>query len=438
MCIAFVCLGLGGLLLLQRVIAGGVDTGATAHRVLPRQQPLLRQSPAGSARAATQDFARPSHSSLPLLVASPRATPAPPVAPSPPPAAAEGLKHILVFTMDTISSYGEAAGKGGPAGEILVTSCLVAALQHLGVKVTVASSDLEFAAAGRRIEDFDGVVLDPWTVFGPGYKPRPFLVGRESTTWILDFFGAPGLGHGGLGISPSHLLTAYDTPPWNTYLGFFLPPSQGVSLIHALSQGDLGMRQDGWRRVDGGWERPKKQASANRAGVLWGKKESYFASEFASGAVPLAANVGRGVVTTAVSVPRHLLQLASQGKLHRTGHLTPPAWFQLLQNSSYLLGLGDPLAGPSALEAIAAGAGYIDVLYRHGVGAQGVYTSQHPFVQAHVPASHVCVAQQADPSSVLPCVQRFSAASLPGFIPHAVSPSAYLLRVKAIFGDLLV
>ena len=350
-------------------------------------------------------------------------------------------RQALVFTMDTIAAYGAAAAKGGPAGEILVTSCLVAGLRHLGWEVTVAASDEEFFSAGEHIGDFEAVFVDPWTVFGPGYTARPFLVGKEARTFVLDFFGAPGLGHGGLGISPAHLLTAYDVPPWNTYLGFFLPPSIGAAdhsdsadaRRAALAQGAAGLTSHGWVQVPRGWRRERASATAPQHGVLWGKKTEYFASSFAQRAVPAAAAVGAGVRTTAAQGPPWMRTLDSSGRLQRTGHLQPAAWHALLADSAYLLALGDPLAGPSALEAVALGAGYVDVQYGTGRGPQGVYGSQHPFVAAHVPEEYLCTVPVGDPAAVQGCAEQFvGRGGLHGFLPTALTPMAYLDRLRGI------
>lgn len=75
----------------------------------------------------------------------------------------------LWFTMDSLTSYIQAAERGGPAGEIIVRHSLTWALSQLGVEFEMAGSDEEFAAlTSRDIDRFDLIFLDPWTTFGKG------------------------------------------------------------------------------------------------------------------------------------------------------------------------------------------------------------------------------------------------------------------------------
>ncbi len=75
---------------------------------------------------------------------------------------------VLLYTMDSIVSYGIATAKGGPAGEILIRKCLTAALSVLGYTVHVVGSDQDFFSAGARIHEYTYIIVDPWTVYGKG------------------------------------------------------------------------------------------------------------------------------------------------------------------------------------------------------------------------------------------------------------------------------
>jgi len=75
-------------------------------------------------------------------------------------------RRALLFTMDSMKAYEQAANKGGAAGEILVRRSLEDAFRHFHVQLDVARSDGEFES--KRMDDYDIIVLDPWTWAGPG------------------------------------------------------------------------------------------------------------------------------------------------------------------------------------------------------------------------------------------------------------------------------
>jgi hypothetical protein len=74
--------------------------------------------------------------------------------------------RALLFTMDSMDSYEQAASRGGAAGEILVRRSLEEAFRHFHVQLDVARSDGDFES--RRLSDYDIIVLDPWTWAAPG------------------------------------------------------------------------------------------------------------------------------------------------------------------------------------------------------------------------------------------------------------------------------
>ena len=116
-----------------------------------------------------------------------------------------------------------------------------------------------------------------------------------------------------------------------------------------------------------------------RQGIVWGKELRYFV-EHRSLIEALASECDVHVTVAARQMPGDL-QLPKNVINH--GHLSREAWRALLAESSFLLGLGDPVSGPSALEALAEGCVYIDPRYAtpraiNGL-AQVTVTSQHPY-----------------------------------------------------------
>lgn len=130
--------------------------------------------------------------------------------------------------MDSITDYVAGAARGGPAGEILIRVSLERALRALGVVVDVAESDAAFAAlsaAPGATDAFALIILDPWTFVGANWAPRPFLPGREASTFLLSFFGMAAAGHG-LELDVAHnILSPFPAPSApNAFLGYALAP----------------------------------------------------------------------------------------------------------------------------------------------------------------------------------------------------------------------
>ena len=92
---------------------------------------------------------------------------------------------------------------------------------------------------------------------------------------------------------------------------------------------------------------------------------------------------------------------------------------------------GDPLMGPSAVDAVAAGCVYINPVLEPPV--RGRFRSQHPFLEAVGPP-HVCTVALADVEGVLACVRTAVATDLPPFVPPELTEGQYLARLAGILG----
>ena len=114
------------------------------------------------------------------------------------------------------------------------------------------------------------------------------------------------------------------------------------------------------------------------------------------------------------------------------GHQTPASWAGLLAGSKFMLGLGDPLLGPSAVDAVVAGCMYINPIYDRPV--KEIYASQHPYMVDHVGEPYVCSARLRDLDAVRACVRKALGQSLPPMIPRDFTLDAYLDRLRKIFG----
>ena len=141
----------------------------------PRAGGTARPNPFSPAAAGTTVAEAPPQPSVPAVPATPSAK--------------TYTGRVLIFTMDSIKQYEENAKRGGPAGEIAIRKCLQDGLTSMGLAIDVAGSDAEFFRFAEQIERYSLIFLDPWTFVSPGYKPRSFLIGRESRVFLLSFFG---------------------------------------------------------------------------------------------------------------------------------------------------------------------------------------------------------------------------------------------------------
>lgn len=313
-------------------------------------------------------------------------------------AASRRPRLALLYTMDSIGSYEDNSRRGGAAGEILVRRCLEASLRNLGVQLRVVKSDEEFDNLGRSsVAKYDFILLDPWTWAAKGWVPKAPIRGLDAKIFILDFFGSPRLKGSGLNVPATRFLTAFGSP-WNTFLGFYLPPVSASTTPHL------------------------------KQGVIWGKDVKHFDGKEAM--LRHVADQGVALVSTA-STPTGG-GLFQHPKVQWLGHQSPQGWHHLLASSSFLLGMGDPLLGPSVIEAIAAGCLYINPIYS-GEPAKNGLLSQHPWAAEKVP-EYVCSYHPDRTDQLMACVRRALETSLPPHLPPEFQESAHRERVKAIFG----
>eukprot|EP01041_Mallomonas_annulata_P001150 gene1150-2223_t len=281
--------------------------------------------------------------------------------------------RAIVFTMDSISQYEENSKSGGAAGELLVRYSLQEALQTLNIIVEVKRSDAEFEASVPSKYDF--IILDPWTWAGPGWIPKKCIRGQDNKIFILDFFGSEKLRGSGLRISKDRILTAFGSP-WNTFLGYVSGPSPA----------------------------PKEK---RLQGVIWGKDPKHFE--------------GKESLLRAVAAKVTLLSTATHGvfdhpNIQWRGHQTPQGWSQILSESRFLLDLGHPLLGPSAIDAISTGCMYINPIYDKP--HRDIYLSQHPFAATAI----------SNVSAIMECVEKAMTIKLDPIVPKRFSEEAHLDR----------
>lgn len=305
-------------------------------------------------------------------------------------------RKFIIFTMDSISSYEKNSKSGGAAGELTVRHALEYALDTLGAQVRTVRSDQEFASCNMK--DYDTIILDPWTWAAKGWVPKRNLIGHEGKVYMLDFFGSKSLRGKGLNVPPSRFLTAFGATG-NTFLGYFMTNDTLAA----------------FRSLKG--SRTKKQQ-----GVIWGKDAKHF-----HGKERLLRDIANKVQLLSTATRR----VFQHDNVKWLGHQTPASWLKLLSESKFLIGLGNPILGPSAIDAISVGCVFINPLFDKPV-LDGRVRSQHPFA-AKLGFPYVCNYREHDSQELQNCVDKALQSDLEGYLPPEFQLENYLQRVKDIF-----
>jgi hypothetical protein len=127
-------------------------------------------------------------------------------------------------------------------------------------------------------------------------------------------------------VSRKNILTAFPVAGGQSFLGFFFS-SVTLKFVQALTAN-------------------ARRSSPTSRGVIWGKKQDY-----------LHTAAGESIIrhVTALSplistLPLQVSQVRRQENVTYVGILDKPAFRAILANSKFLLGLGDPLSGPSGTQ----------------------------------------------------------------------------------------
>ncbi|CAM9864132.1 unnamed protein product, partial [Hapterophycus canaliculatus] len=193
-----------------------------------------------------------------------------------------------------------------------------------------------------------------------GWRIKPQLEGRQHKVFILDFFGSEEP-HPNIGVPLAQHLTAFP-----------VPASQERTF--------LGYRADDFSQTQvsrGG------TVTRRRQGVIWGKTPASFDGKTARNLVSSLADI---VELHSTMVPNNASVEHDNIVYH--GHLSREKWHSLLRESKFILGLGNPLSGPSAMDAVMAGCIYLNPVFPFPM--KNIYNSQHPFLAQSVGEPYVC------------------------------------------------
>ena len=245
------------------------------------------------------------------------------------------------------------------------------------------------------------------------YRPRQFLSGREQSTFLLSFFGMQPYERHGLAIPQEHILTPYDTTPrsWsNTWLGFTMPSTLPVATsAHNFDDGMLH-------------------------GVLWGKSASYLRTPSALAVIDSLSRQPNVVLHTTATG----LKLRHGNVVHHS-HLAREDWLALLNAAHFLVGLGDPVLGPTAVEAVTLGCLFLNPTFSRPHLASKE-TSQHSFLEKRRDLMDiVCMYDAGNGNDAVRCLERIPRRADTGayqrFEPHPIpefQPDTYVRRLETI------
>lgn len=228
--------------------------------------------------------------------------------------------------------------------------------------------------------------------------------------YLLDFFGSPSI-RGQLSIPvQTRVLTAFGSQ-WNIFLGYYIYEKSTFS--------SSAVRGENRSEVGGN---DFTLTTKKRQGVIWGKDVKHYE--------------GRDKILNAVAEKVTLVSTSTNPVTnHRNivwrGHQTASSWSKLLMESKFLLGLGHPLLGPSAIDAISAGCVYINPRYKQPL--REVFTSQHPYAAEKIGHPYVCSYDEGNLSQLNRCIQHALSTDLPPLVPVDFRRDNYVQRVKTIF-----
>ncbi|KAJ3083779.1 hypothetical protein HK102_000912, partial [Quaeritorhiza haematococci] len=328
-------------------------------------------------------------------------------------------KTVVIYGICSHPDYVSNFKRGGPGGEIMVCRAMRRALHSKGWSVIEAANvevlDKTFRPYSSSYRGYEGkarddmlakarglapiLVVDEWNYdsvrqwFGGGddgkggWKPQLY---EQIETFVMAFFGIP-TKDSKQGIPPSKVLTAFPTP-WNTWLGFDINTTAISSCIERKQQ---------------------NMANAPLTAILWGKEPWYFVDRR-----PLLEHLlGMGVKLYMVVNPQKDWSQFGGFEMHippgvqNLGTLPMEEWRNLLCSAHFIIGLGDPLYGPSPLETISYGGFYFNPSF-DTIGTKIIHgndelsaSSQHPYL-ASLGSPVVCDYDPIVPESVGRCVER--------------------------------
>lgn len=229
--------------------------------------------------------------------------------------------------------------------------------------------------------------------------------------FIMDYFGTQPL-HNNRNLNLKQVLTPYEYDSSNTVI---------YMVTKQLSREEWSL-------------------SREFKGVLWGKDSSFVWKLH-----PLMLQIANFMEIRTTYSPSASGRARNGPNITHLGKLNITSYLRLLSSSRFLLGVGLPLVGPTALEAISHGAVFINPSFDPPKAAgkahtSYAYSSQHPFVEKHIPEPYAYTIDINNRSAVdrvmLELMSR-KEGDFRGYVHPTHTPLGYVKNVYAIFEAML-
>ena len=320
------------------------------------------------------------------------ATPNPPAAapPPPPPIAKPEKKDFAGTTIAIVKP--NLYDHGHTFGEFKIFSAIMWGAQELGAKTVVVKNRAEAAALKGNII----VVSDQYT---DDALKRAVSTKRR---YNVDFWGTP-REQVSKGTTVDHYLVPYPYPCGNTMIGF---------------------------RVEDRAYRANPPPKRKGLVLILGKEPKYFTPAVRRALDAVSKLDGVKLVAT---VPREKAR-GLPPSIENRGLLDAAGYSKLLGEAQVALGLGDPVLGPGALDALEHGCAVVQVKYpkprvEKWVNPRLPWRTQHDFVDAVGAPWVASVSLEEYPDAVLRALDAVSREPPRSRLPAEYSDAALLRRV---------
>lgn len=320
----------------------------------------------------------------------------------------------------------------GRTGEVIVLESLKRAVCELGWSMAEVvafkwDSDPKHVEALCTDPSIDAVLLEwdePSAAFdSPCRKHQPVLV--------PDFFGfAESKKHKQLELE--HYITMHPIAG-NTFIGYVFPCL--LLSLSRTSRSSLAHNYSSLLRCYSYSLAPPPPDVAGQKkmqGLIWGKDANYFRANKDNGHTNVLQML-KSLTVKDLPADLTIMHTASvqlgHNRYTHIGKLPPKEWSELLLASRFVLGIGQPAYGPTALEALRHGCMFINPVYDSPVPARmGVpFKSQHEYLrgmetgsEGEVGRAYVCNYRQGDVDALHQCIAK--AVQGPGLAPWLPPP----------------
>lgn len=250
---------------------------------------------------------------------------------------------VLAFKNDFDGDVRKAAS-GASMGELVFYNTILRGLKLNGILYDFAKDCAEFKKLYNDTKTYDIIITDTYSI--PAIED--YIAKERCKFRIIDYWGTPP--------SQNHLKLHL----WQFWTPFDFQHPSNYMVGNIIDKGSISLAKK--------WQ-----------GLVWGKEPRYFQAKWhiihrIAAFVPL--------ILTAKDLSR---QVTMPSNVTNLGIVSEKVRSQLLAESLFIIGLGDPVLGATPLEAIASGAAYINPQYdaKKSLWQNNKYacTSQHTFAE---------------------------------------------------------